>query len=367
MQTQGVSVAFWDPHFHGRRNQLMELVLPQKAQRVCGGSLEPNTSPHLLTYDDVRRYLDKARDIAPGRSWTASVYLTSEPNMKDIQSLWEDGHITHVKQYPPHGSTNTAESVPPEMLLDENSGPGRLMRMAEECGLPLKRHAEVAHQHGEAVDPYKRERLDLREVEPRIMEMYPKLRRILAHLSTKEGVEHMEQYGNPDSYICEMTAHHAAKHRGILYDGGSILTDHHCLPVIKKKKHWRALRRFIQKRPAYLVAASDAAAHTTRVKHGEFAAFGGLYTYLCDLELYVQVLVELNVLDYAEDFLIGNIRRFFPHIVPKNPPRVSLTSETWTQDTQLHVPGLPESEKVTPFGYHPDPAKRFRFQYKLAA
>lgn len=359
-------VRYWDHHFHGRRPPLMRYAMRTKAKRVCGGVLEPNTNPHLLTYDDVVRMLDMANEFAAGRAWSASIYLTANPNIKDIIRLWDERLIAHVKEYPPHGSTHTDESVHPELILDENSPPGRLMRAMEECGLPLKRHAEIAHQHGAQVDPYHRERLDLREVEPRFMDVYPKLRRVLAHISSAEAAEHMAEYGDPDRYICELTAHHPLFDRTVMYDGGAILPDHHCLPVIKEKRHLEALQKLLKTRPKYVVAGSDAALHLTTNKY-RFDAFGGFNTYGCDLELYLQMLEELGIQDYADDFLYGNAKRFLPLQVPDDPPMVKLQKKEWTVDHRVMITETDPDLEVTPFGFHPNAAKRYRFQWKLVA
>ena len=232
------------------------------------------------------------------------------------------------------------------------------MCLAQECGIPLKRHAEISDH---TTDPYELEPTDLREIEPQFMDTYPNLLRILAHISTEEAVEHMIKYGDPDKYICEVTAHHLLADRRILYDGGALLPDHHCLPRINKESDRNALRRLIGLRPSYVVAGSDAAIHLTTGKY-RFNAFGGLNTTECDLELYVQMLDMIGVLDYANKFLHSNASRFFGDLVP--PPKyVRIVQQEWTVDARVQISGT--DDEVTPFGYHPDPDKRFRFQWKL--
>jgi len=249
--------------------------------------------------------------------------------------------------------------VAPEIVLDKNSPSGRLMCMAQECGLPLKRHAEISDN---ITDPYYLEGADLREIEPRFMDTYPNLRRILAHISTEEAVKHMIEYGDPDTYICEITAHHLLADRRILYDGGALLPDHHCLPRINEKRHRDALRRLVGMCPPYVVAGSDGAIHLTKNKY-RFDAFGGLNTTACDLELYIQLLAEMGVLHYADDFLYKNARRFFGDLIPP-PKHVRLVRQEWTANARIPIPGT--DDEATPFGFHPDPKKRFRFKWKLA-
>lgn len=363
-----IECCYIDTHLHGRRRPFMDHALREKSRRTAFGIAEPNTSPHLTGYDDTRRYLDEMHEVAPDTVWKASTYLMPDPKIREIERLFKDGLIAHVKSYPPHGSTHTAESAPHESMLDQNSPVGKLLSAMAEWGLPLKRHAEIAHWHGQAVDAYDRERLDLHEFEPRLIDLYPNLRRILAHLSSTHGVVHMDKYGDPRRYICELTPHHAFADRRILYEGGSIIVDHHCLPVIKDEEHLKKIQEMLKKKPKWLVAGSDAAGHLTTSKY-QFLGFGGLYVYHCDLELYLQVLAELGVLDYADDFLYLNAKRFFGDLIPENLRTVKVVREEWQVEDRVAVRD-PEGAiigRVTPFGFHTDPEKRFKFMYRLAS
>jgi dihydroorotase len=358
-------VVYWDSHFHGRLPPVMNFILPQKAARTCGGSLEPNTKqPHLTTYDVVMWYLDQAYRIEPDRVWKASIYLDNDPQLKDIERLWREGCITHIKHYPPSGSVHTDESAPYEALFNKNSLPGKAMRLAEEMGLPYKAHPEVAKRADVDIDPYYREYWYFREIVKRMMDTYPELRRVLAHISTQEAVNYMLEFGDPDRYICELTAHHLVSDRRILYDGGAILPDHHCLPVIKEEHHWQALQELFRGKHPYVVAGSDGALHPTKDKY-RFDAYGGLNTNGCDLELYIEILEKLSILDYWHDFLYGNAKRFWGDLIPDNPTPVRLVREEWTANERIPIPKI--DDETTPFGFHPNPEKRYKFQWKLVA
>ena len=54
-QIHDLEAIYFDTHFHGRRRPLLDHVMPLKAERACGAFLEPNTKPHLTTYDAVQR------------------------------------------------------------------------------------------------------------------------------------------------------------------------------------------------------------------------------------------------------------------------------------------------------------------------
>jgi len=356
-----LSTPHFDNHLHGRRFPLKKLLLMQAAERMNGGVLEPNTNPHILTCDDVVREIDEAREIAPNRTWFASIYLTPTTDPKEVLRAWEKGFILHVKWYPPHGSTHSGESVQPEDLLNKNSSTGKLISMMAEAGIPLKNHGEVAHWQGEDVDAYDRERIYYQEVQPRIPDLYPRLKQILAHISTEEAVNYAVRNGDPLQRIFEVTAHHLAFDRRILYDGGFLRPDHHCLPVVKSRRHLFALQRLLQERPKYVVAGSDMAAHPTANKYAT-RAFGGYYTYHCALELYVQELDKLGLLDYAPDFLYYNAAKFHGVRIPTLPEYFRLVRQEWSIAGRYEY----EGQTLTPFGYDENEEKRFKFQWLIA-
>lgn len=367
-----VRVPHFDTHVHARWFLMMSTVLPEAALRMCGGTFEPNTltkdsdgkvlAPHLETYKDVVDYLVKAETIAPNRRWTASIYLMPGTSIDEVIRAWDERLIAHVKRYPPHGTTNSDEAVSLEMILDKNSDTHKLLQAMSEAGVPLKNHGEVTEWQGKKIPPSKRERVYYNEVAPRIRDMYPNLKQIGAHLSSKAGAEHFRQYGDADKYVCEMTPHHLLFDENIRFDGGSLLPDHHCLPVVKDEEHREALQDLLKEMPPYLLAGSDMAAHDTTRKYAA-KAFGGIYTYHCSLELYVELLDKLNLLNFAEAFLYGNAKRFHKDLVPENPNGFELIKEPWKVSSRVK---WAEGE-MTPFGFDDEYAKRREFLWRLVA
>ena len=339
-----VDVAHYDTHLHWRRLPIKEHLLTTTALRVSGASEEPNTKPHLQTYDDVARSVEECYSVAPGRVWKSSIYLTPDTKSSDVIRAWEAGLITHVKRYPPHGSTHSDESVSDHVLLDQESPTGRLLRDMSERRIPYKSHGEVVEWNGEELDPFDREEVYFREVQPRIDETYPDLRQIHAHISTAQAADYMRQHGDPTKKIAEITGHHGMKDRRITFDGGAYIVDHHCLPPVKRLQHRDALRDLLAEKPAYLVAGSDAAAHTVESKY-QCCAFGGFYTYHCSLELYLQLLAQ----------------RFFGSLLPKNPHRIRVQRKMWQVTDRIK--SADGAHVFTPFGFHPNKERRHQFTW----
>jgi dihydroorotase len=366
-QVTEVFVPHFDTHVHARRRPMMDTILPEAALRMCGGTFEPNTleknvGPHLETYRDVLAYLSDADQIASQRRWSASIYLTSKTSPKEVLRAWDEGLIAHVKRYPPHGTTNSGEAVTLEMILDKNSSTYALLREMSDADVPLKNHGEVTEWNGKHIPPGKREAIYYNEVQPRIMDLYPNLRQIGAHLSGMAAVEHYREFGDRDTYVCEFTSHHPMFDDTIRYQGGFLLPDHHCLPVVQGEEHRAALRDLLKEAPPYLMAGSDMAAHDTRKKYAH-KVFGGFYTYHCSLELYIQLLDELDMLSYAEAFLYGNAKRFHGKLVPDNPPSFHLVRNRWFVESRVKY----EGGEMTPFGFDENPLELYEFQWKLVA
>jgi dihydroorotase len=355
----------FDTHVHGRRRPMMDTILPIAAQRMCGGMFEPNTAPHIENYGQVLAYLSWADAAAPKCKWVGSIYHTPHTSPSDVILAWEQGLISHVKRYPVHGTTNSDEAVTLEMILDKNSKTAKLLDAMSEAGVPLKNHGEVVEWQGKKIPPDKRESIYYNEVQPRICDLYPNLRQIGAHISSMAAVEHYREFGDPDDYIAEVTPHHPMFDDNIRFDGGALLPNHHCLPVIKNEEHREALRELIAEKPAYLVAGSDMAAHDSRKKYAEKVA-GGIWSYHCSIELYIQLLDEIGALDYAEDFLYGNAKRFHKKLVPDNPQEIELVRLPWkAEDLVSYYENEDTLVTMTPFGYDSDPAKRFEFQWQI--
>jgi dihydroorotase len=355
------SIAHYDTHVHWRRLPTKKHLMETTAVRVSGASEEPNTKPHLISYEDVHRSVNESRELHPDRVWYSSFYLTSETKAADVLRAWNAQEITHVKNYPAHGSTHSGESIPHEQLLDKNSPGGKLLCFLEDHGIPYKSHGEVVEWHEKELDPYDREATYFREIQPRLDDLYPRLRQIHAHISTAEAAAYMSTYGDPQRKIAEITGHHAMFDRRITFDGGAYLVDHHCLPPVKRERHKQALQALIRECPSYLVAGSDMAAHTVANKY-QCCAFGGYYTYHCSLELYLQVLEELGVLAYAGNFLYGNAKRYFGTLLPTNPHLVRVEKSGWYVTERVTSS---DGETFTPFGFHPNPKRRHTFTWQV--
>ncbi len=340
----------------------MRLVLPLIAQRSNGGAAEPNTGPHLFTYEDVRAYVDFMNFLCPGKIWKASLYLTSRTKTEDAKRCWDEKLITHAKWYPLEGTTGADASPTVEMLLNKNSSVGQVLQFCVEYGIPVKYHPEVTEWNGVHIAPRRREALFYQELAPRMNDLYVGLRQNYAHLSTKEAAAYALVHRDELSMFFESTCHHQLLSTLELFAGGKLHPDLHCWPNIKDPEDRDALNDWLRTEPQNAGAADDQAGHDRRFKHSNKVP-GGLFTYHCALEMNVQLLEKLRLLHWADDFLWGNAKRYHDDLLPDNPEPITLVKEQWQVESLIEQDGV----QVHPFGYAEDPEDRYTFQWKLAA
>src|SRR5206468_7923253 len=144
---------------------------------------------------------------------------------------WEEGIFAAVKLYPAHATTNSASGV-----TDYDRIIPVLERMAE-LGMPLLVHGEATDPE---VDIFDREAVFIERVLDPLRHRLPNLRIVLEHVTTEEAVAYVEN-GGPN-LAATITAHHLIINRNAIFQGG-IRPHLYCLPIAKREKHRRALRR----------------------------------------------------------------------------------------------------------------------------
>ena len=114
----------------------------------------------------------------------------------------------------------------------------------EDIGLPLLIHGEVTDP---TVDIFDREKIFISSIlQPLIINVYPKLRIVLEHITTKEAVDFILSHNNNDNsgsnIVATITVHHLLYNRNDIFKGG-ICPHMYCLPILKRDIHRQALLR----------------------------------------------------------------------------------------------------------------------------
>ncbi len=247
-------------------------------------------------------------------------YLTDAADPAEIARGYAEGVFAAVKLYPAHATTNSAFGV-----ADLDRVSAVLERMAA-IGMPLLIHGEVTDPE---VDLFDREAVFIDRVLDPLRRRLPELRIVLEHITTEEAADYVADAG--PNLAATITAHHLVINRNAIFAGG-IRPHLYCLPIAKREKHRRALRRAAVSGDARFFLGTDSAPHPVAAKETACGC-AGIFTAPCALETYVEVFEEENALDRFEAFAALNGPAFYR--LPPNEARITLRREPLSVPEQV--------------------------------
>ena len=182
--------------------------------------------------------------------------------------------------------------------------------------------------HGEVTDPeidiFDRESVFIERVLDPLRRRLPELRIVLEHVTTAEAVAYVAA-GGPN-LAATITAHHLVINRNAIFAGG-IRPHLYCLPIAKREKHRRALRRAATSGSPAFFLGTDSAPHAIPTKETACGC-AGIFTAPAALEIYAEVFEEEGALDRFEAFASLNGPAFYR--LPVDETLITLRREAWT-------------------------------------
>src|SRR5215471_12908731 len=304
-----------DWHVHLRDGAMLAAVLPFTARQFARAIVMPNLVPPVTDVEEARAYRERIlAALPPDAAFTPlmTCYLTDATDPPEVARGYEEEVFAAVKLYPAHATTNSASGV-----TDFDRVMPVLERMAT-LGMPLLIHGEVTDPE---VDVFDREAVFIDRVLDPLRRRLPELRIVLEHITTEEAVAYVTSSG--PHLAATITAHHLVINRNAIFAGG-IRPHLYCLPIAKREKHRRALRRAATSGDNRCFLGTDSAPHAIATKE---AACGcaGIFTAPGALEIYAEVFEEEAALDRFEAFASLNGPEFYR--LPPNETRVTLTRE----------------------------------------
>lgn len=306
-----------DWHLHLRDGAALATVVPHSARQFARAIVMPNLKPPVTTAEQAAAYRERIlAAVPPGLTFDPlmTLYLTDNTPAQEIDRARASG-IVHAAKYYPAGATTHSDSG---VTAVENCF-AVLARM-EESGLPLLVHGEVTDAQ---VDIFDRERVFIERVLAPLLQRFPRLRLVLEHITTLEGVQFVESMG--PNVAGTLTAHHLLMNRNALLAGG-VRPHHYCLPVLKRESHRQALvRAAVSSNPKFFLG-TDSAPHARNAKE---AACGcaGCYTALNALELYAEAFEAAGALGRLEAFASHFGADFYG--LPRNTSTITLEKAAW--------------------------------------
>lgn len=248
-----------DWHLHLRQGEALAAFA--RASREAGFHrvlVMPNTRPPVCDVPSLAAYRREILQAVP--DWKVETAFKIMPGMTFGRVGALKGEGARAGKYYPAGATT-------------NAGDGlQEWRQAEECleamealGVVLSIHAEVPEGPGR-----EREAAFLPQLE-QIRRRFPRLKMVMEHVSTREGVEWVRQSG--ENTAATVTAHHLLFSREEEIDP-SAEPHWFCRPVLKSEEHRSALEEAVLAGEEKFFFGSDSAPHPLTAKEPDAADAG---------------------------------------------------------------------------------------------
>lgn len=304
-----------DWHVHFRDGAMLRQVLGYTARQFARAIVMPNLVPPVTDVAAARAYRERIVAALPaGADFVPlmTCYLTDASDAEEVARGFAEGAFAAVKLYPAHATTHSAHGV-----TDIARVMPVLERMAA-IGMPLLIHGEATDPE---IDVFDREAVFIDRVLDNLRRRLPQLRIVLEHVTTEEAVAYVAS-GGPN-IAATITAHHLVINRNAIFQGG-IRPHLYCLPIAKREKHRRALRRAATSGSPAFFLGTDSAPHARPTKETDCGC-AGIFTAPAALEIYAEAFEEEGALDRFEAFASLNGPAFYR--LPPNEARVTLCRE----------------------------------------
>ena len=282
-----------DWHLHLRQGEAMSSVVDMSAKQMGRAIVMPNLSPPVKTVNQALAY---RREIIAARSQSSTfdplmtLYLTDTTSKQEIIDASNEEHVYAVKLYPAGATTNSESGV---TSLPKTYP---VLEQMQKEGVPLLIHGEVTHSD---IDIFDREAVFIDTILEPLVNMFPELKIVLEHITTKDSVEFVSE--SKSTIGATITAHHLLANRNHMLVGG-IKPHYYCLPVLKRKvPHQDALITAATSGSPKFFLGTDSAPHYQNEKESACGC-AGIFSAHAAIELYAEAFEKANKIDMLEGF-----------------------------------------------------------------
>jgi dihydroorotase len=312
-----------DFHLHLRDGDDMRAVVGFTAARFGRAVVMPNLKPPVTTTTLALEYRQRIVAALPAGcdfEPLMSLYLTDNTPAQEVDRAIDSGAVCGIKYYPAGATTNADSGV---TRLERTFA---VLERMEERGLVLQVHGEVTD---ESVDVFDRERVFIERILAHIVERFPRLRVVLEHVTTREGVEFVDAQGG--QVAATITPQHLLLNRNALFVGG-LRPHHYCLPVLKREADRAALVEAATSGSSRYFLGTDSAPHARGDKESACGC-AGVFSAPAAIELYAEVFEQAGALHRLEAFASHHGADFYN--LPRNAGSITLVREPWTPPATL--------------------------------
>ena len=282
-----------DFHHHFRDNDYLNTTVYYAMQRFGRCIAMPNTVPPIRNKEDADNYLKRILNISKKFSNSEfkplmTIYLTDNTTTEDIIEAKKYG-ILACKLYPAGATTNSESGVTNINNIDS------VLQTMSDIGMILLIHCEVTDKK---YDIFDREKYGIEYMLKPIIKKFPKLKIVMEHITTKEGVEFVKK--SSSNIAATITAHHLLYNRNDLLVGG-IRPHMYCLPILKTEIDREALIDAATSGNPKFFLGTDSAPHIICNKESACGC-AGIFTGHAAIELYAEAFDKVNKLHMLEGF-----------------------------------------------------------------
>jgi dihydroorotase len=306
-----------DGHLHVRDGAVLASVVPHTARQFGRAIIMPNLQPPVTSVALAQGYRERIlAAVPPGMDFMPlmTLYLTDHLTPGEIRRAKASSIVHAAKLYPAGATTHSDAGVTAIARILP------VLEVMEEVDLPLLVHGESTDP---AVDVFDREAVFLERELAGIVERFPRLRVVVEHLTTAEGVAFVLDAS--ERVAATLTAHHLLYNRNALFAGG-VRPHYYCLPILKRERHRRALVVAATSGNRKFFLGTDSAPHARGAKETACGC-AGCYTAFAAMELYAEVFAEAAALDRLEAFASHHGADFYR--LPRNSGSITLRRSAW--------------------------------------
>ncbi len=327
-----------DWHLHLRDGDVLKAVITPSATVFRRAVVMPNLQPPITTVEQANIYKKNILKAIPkGISFTPlmTAYLTDQLSPIDLEDGFHKGAFFAAKLYPANSTTNSSDGI------TDLSAINPILESMERIGMPLLIHGEVTDPE---IDIFDRECFFIEKKLQPLLKLFPNLRIVLEHITTKEAVQFVESSNN--LLAATITPHHLHINRNAMFFRG-LNSDFYCLPVAKREHHRLALRRAATSGKACFFLGTDSAPHTRMFKESSCGC-AGIFNAPYALESYAEVFEQEGCIEKLEPFASEFGAAFYG--LPLNESSITLVKRSQIVPDYFEVKGPTNSpQRIVPF------------------
>jgi|CXWL01.1.fsa_nt_gi dihydroorotase len=299
-----------DFHVHLRQGELMPHLVREAAKVFQRVLVMPNTLPPIVVPENLKAYEDKLKSVGTGLGFLMTFKIFEGLDNTMLTGLKNVGAIAG-KLYPQGVTTNSEDGITDiEKLFPVFSA-------MQELDVVLCLHGEVPE-----IEDLKREQAFLPMLK-KIHQNFPKLRIVLEHVSSKDGVEVVKELG--ETVAATITVHHLLLTTADVRNG-YFHPHNFCAPICKSDADRKALIEATTSGNPKFFFGSDSAPHLVKDKQGEHSK-PGIFTTPVALPLLAQIFEEQGRLERLEAFTSQFGAEFYQ--LPLNTGLITLKKKSW--------------------------------------